>query len=239
MNNIAVFIDSDNINYKYYDYIYNYIKNLGDIYIHQCFSDWSRIDSKEWKNICNNNGIQPIQVNHISKKNSTDLKMTCDIAEILFNNNNINIFILITSDSDFSHIINLIKKNNKLVYCIGNQNSNKYLQKVCHKYISIESILSNNSINKKRKIINITNKKIVNKNNNDINQYIYKFDTDIKKIINKNNKPIQLSYINDYISKQYKFDYKNYGFNKFITFFNTYFNNYKLKFDKNGCFVYL
>ena len=46
-------------------------------------------------------------------------------------------FLTISSDNDFSCIINLLKRYNKTVYGIGSKNANLYLQNVCHKFTKI------------------------------------------------------------------------------------------------------
>ena len=224
---IAVFIDSDNISHKNYKLFVDEIKSNGIISIIQVYGDWSKNESKSWLSICKSYGLIPIQVNRTEYKNSTDLKMTCDISEILFKNSNIDIFYIISSDNDFSCIINLLKRYNKTVYGIGSKNANLYLQNVCHKFTKIET-LTNIKINKVRKYTDEDIRK-------ELLNYIY---YDIISILEKSSDIVNLSYIKEFLERKYNFDQRDYGFERFKTFFKKYYlNKFRIYSNKNGCFI--
>jgi len=54
-----------------------------------------------------------IQCDKISGKNSVDLRLSVDIMKILYTNDIITLFYLITSDSDYRHVIFEIKQKIK------------------------------------------------------------------------------------------------------------------------------
>ena len=64
------------------------------------------------------NGITTIQCDKITGKNSTDIKLMVDIMKTLYEINHISLYYIVTSDSDFRHVIPQIKMRNKKVHCI-------------------------------------------------------------------------------------------------------------------------
>ena len=138
---IAVFIDADNINYKNLGIILDEIKNYGNIIINRAYGDWSKLELFKKKSI--EYGIELIQANSISGKNSSDIKLCVDAMNILYTLNEISMYYIVTSDSDFIHLVPYIKCLNKEVRCIGNQSTNKGLQNIVNKFTNIEVIQNN------------------------------------------------------------------------------------------------
>ena len=67
--------------------------------------------------------------------------------EILHTNDIIDLFYIITSDSDFRHVIPRIRDKGKRAHCIGNENTNSSLQ---HGGWGIRPIQSSNNEDDKR-----------------------------------------------------------------------------------------
>jgi uncharacterized LabA/DUF88 family protein len=68
---------------------------------------------KEWINSSNNYGIEPIQCPRIAGKNSTDILMSVDIMETLYCVPYITTYFIVTTDSDYRHVISKVRKHNK------------------------------------------------------------------------------------------------------------------------------
>ena len=51
---------------------------------------------------------------------------------------NITLFYIVTSDSDYRHVISKIKLRNKKVYCIGSSQANISLRSSCDRYTKVE-----------------------------------------------------------------------------------------------------
>ena len=137
---IAVFIDGENINPNDFNYINKEIRTYGRVVISNVYGDWSDMNVKNWIEVARMNGILKIQCDKINGKNSVDLRMSVDIMKCLYTNNIINLFYLVTTDSDYRHVIFEIKQKNKKVYCIGSSNVNLGLSAICDKYTKIENI---------------------------------------------------------------------------------------------------
>ena len=151
MNNesIAVYIDGDNINHKDIEIILNEIKNYGRIIISNVYGDWSKDNMKHWLKSASEYGISPIQCDRTSGKNSTDIKLCVDIMKHLYTIKNISLFFIITTDSDYRHIISEIKTKGKKINCIGNSDANISLKSMCDIYTKIEVLKKG----KKKKIV--------------------------------------------------------------------------------------
>ena len=59
------------------------IKNYGRIVICRVYADWSCNETLTWRTKSKDYGIEPIQCDRISGKNSTDIKIVVDIMETL------------------------------------------------------------------------------------------------------------------------------------------------------------
>ena len=192
---IAVFIDGENINPHDFSYIDMEIRKYGRIVIYNVYGDWSDKQVKNWIPVARENGIMCIQCDKISGKNSVDLRLSVDIMKILYTNSMITLFYLITSDSDYRHVIFEIKQKNKKVYCIGSSQANIGLTSICDVYTKIENVKKENTMNQIQEIWN------------QIEDYLQNHE-------NKN-----LSKIKERIQKKFPdFDHRDYGYQKFSEF---------------------
>jgi len=139
-NAIAVFIDGENMSQKDFHYIDQEIRKSGRIIIYNIYADWSEVSMKKWMNKARENGLVCVQCDKISGKNSVDLRLSVDIMKYLYTNDSIDTYFLITSDSDYRHVLLEIKQKNKMVYCIGNSHVNPSLVAVCDTYMKIEDL---------------------------------------------------------------------------------------------------
>jgi hypothetical protein len=134
---VALYIDADNISHTYLHQILSTIAN-SNVIIKKIYGDWSKQNMLQWLNKSNDNGITAIQCGRLNK-NSSDIKMSVDIMKDLYTNNNITLFYLVTSDSDFSSVIGEIKNMNKKAYCTGYTTTSKMLINSCDKFILLIS----------------------------------------------------------------------------------------------------
>ena len=155
---IAVFIDGDNVSHNIISLIMNEIKNYGRIICCNVYADWSCENMKNWKLTANKLGIITIQCDRISGKNSTDIKMAVDVMKILYTVKHITLFYLVTSDSDYRHLVPEIKLLNKKVNCIGSVKSNNSLQSVCDVFTKIEVLEIDEDVSENKNEHNKDNK---------------------------------------------------------------------------------
>ena len=110
---IAVFFDCENISGSHVASIFDELVKYGEVIIKQSFKDWSSSDKKSWdQELHEKFAIEPIQVfKSKSAKNSSDLRMQRAVMEIM-NKKNIDIIVLVSSDSDFRDLAMSIRADN-------------------------------------------------------------------------------------------------------------------------------
>lgn len=228
MNNesIAIYIDGDNVNYKDADIILNEIRNYGRIIISRVYGDWSQDNMRNWLKTASTYGIIPIQCERISGKNSSDIKLCVDIMKDLYTIDNITLFYIITTDSDYRHVVSEIKTRNKKVNCIGNNNANISLKSICDTYTKID-VLRGNDDRKKKKTKIRSNKKPNSEN-------ISLFSGEIEELLIDNDE-INISLVKEVLTRKYNFDLREWGYSKMSKFILDNFNDtFNITTDKRG-----
>jgi uncharacterized protein (TIGR00288 family) len=227
IQNIALFIDGDNVNKTTFQENFNEIKLKGRICIKRIYFDFTEKMDDKWKAIILNNGIESISVINLPNKNSTDIKLILDMVKEYYNNPIIDTYIIMSSDSDFYHIATFLRSSGKKVICYGESHTPPLLKNVCDEFILCKKTRKvEKHIENKKEIIttDITEEQLYNeitqidnyiidkmeiKNNNWKKYYYYKeYDNKIyvlrdvfEKIIfinnNKNLENKNLSYLKD------------------------------------------
>ena len=129
---IAVFVDFENLALGVRDMksgsfkIQLVLKRLlekGRIVHKRAYCDWSsyRDDVREF----HAHGIELIDIpqSRMSGKNSADIRMVVDALDLCFSKDHIDVFALISGDSDFSPLVSKLKENNKRVIGCGVKSS--------------------------------------------------------------------------------------------------------------------
>ena len=116
---IALFIDAENISSDYAKFIFDKVSSYGEIIIKRIYADWTNEQPKNWKDNIGEYSIMAIQCfTFASKKNSSDMYLTTDIAEILYEKN-IDIFVIVSSDSDYTSWVQKIREKGKQALGFG------------------------------------------------------------------------------------------------------------------------
>jgi uncharacterized protein (TIGR00288 family) len=140
MNNkkrIAVFFDGENVSSKFVNEIMNKLNSLGDVNIKQAYMDWTSFCGKSWDEKLALFAINPIQVRHnISSKNACDHKIVIDTMKTLYKSN-IDIFAIVSSDSDFTSLAMEIKSEGKEIWGFGERKSPLSLRNAYSKFIEL------------------------------------------------------------------------------------------------------
>ena len=203
MNNFALYIDADNVSHKQVSKIFSEFSSDMNFCIKKIFGDWSKTELKKWSKHVNDYGLEPVQCFRQNKKQSTDIYLITQMMNDIFFYSHIYNYILVSSDSDFIHLCQTLKKINKKIIVFGNKNS--VLKNYCDNFYVLNDKKEDKKIKK-----NIT-KNEPNKNNVEILQYFCdafsdnyiltatKFKKKIKQKINKNK--IDFNKLNDYIDK--------------------------------------
>jgi len=139
MENIALFIDGDNVCKQTFQWVFDEIKIRGRICIKRIYFDFHLKLDPLWKQILLSNGIESISVLNIPSKNSTDIKLMLDMIKEYYMNAIIDTYIIMSSDSDFYHIATFLRSNGKKVICYGESHTPPLLKNVCDEFILCSS----------------------------------------------------------------------------------------------------
>ena len=136
MSRFAVFIDADNVPSRIIPDLFKILKERGSIVICKVFGDFSRPNLTSWKSVCLQYNLEAVIAWHTAGKNSSDLKLCQSCVHTLYTHGNINDYVLVTGDGDFTTVIQDLKRNEKNVICMGvESNCSNILKNCCDEFI--------------------------------------------------------------------------------------------------------
>ena len=222
-NNIAMFIDCDNVSSKYIESIFDDLSQYGTVNIRRAYGDWKDKKLYGWENILQDYNIKPIQQFAYTKgKNATDIAMIIDIMDILYTKE-LEAVVLITSDSDFTPIVTRILSDGLTVYGYGESKTPMAFVNACSQFIYVEKLsgLQNDEV---------TEDLAMNNNHHAVTEAVTKYvgnNYDIRKdykLINILKQGVEITSdeqgwadvkdMSMYIRKNSSFSQVNYGFKK-------------------------
>lgn len=135
---IAVFFDCENISANHVPSIFDELANYGEVIIKQSFKDWSSSNDKYWNQELHEEfAIEPIQIfKSKNGKNSSDLRIQRAVMEIM-NKKNIDIIVLVSSDSDFRDLAMSIRSDNFEAIGFGESKTPKSLRNAYSIFIEL------------------------------------------------------------------------------------------------------
>jgi uncharacterized protein (TIGR00288 family) len=148
---IAVFVDFENLalgvrdmkggSFRV-DIVLKRLLEKGRIVFKRAYCDWShyRDDVRDF----HQHGIELIDIprSKMSGKNSADIHMVVDALDICYSKSHIDVFALLTGDSDFSPLVSKLKENNKRVIGCGvKQSTSNLLISNCDEFIYYDDLI--------------------------------------------------------------------------------------------------
>ncbi|MFT5659521.1 MAG: uncharacterized LabA/DUF88 family protein [Sulfurimonas sp.] len=222
-NNIAMFIDCDNVSSKYIESIFDDLSQYGTVNIRRAYGDWKDKKLYGWENILQDYNIKPMQQFAYTKgKNATDIAMIIDIMDILYTKE-LEAVVLITSDSDFTPIVTRILSDGLTVYGYGESKTPMAFVNACSQFIYVEKLsvlendetIENTATHKKHPAVTEAVTKYVG-NNYDIRKD-FKLINLLKQGVERTSDEQGWADVKDmslYIRKNSSFSQVNYGFKK-------------------------
>ncbi|MCM1084177.1 MAG: NYN domain-containing protein [Clostridium sp.] len=139
---IALLIDAENTNVKYIDVIFSEMKKYGNINYKRMYGDFRNNALAKWDEKAKDYAIDPIyQPNYTSGKNAADIMLVIDAMDILYGHNVVDMFCIVSSDSDFTRLANRIREAGIYVVGMGLSKASKTFVKACNKYASLDKII--------------------------------------------------------------------------------------------------
>ena len=139
---LAVLIDADNAPRSALGDVMAEVAVYGTPTIKRIYGDWTTPNLASWKPLLLENAITPVQqYGYTTGKNSTDSAMIIDAMDILYTGQ-VDGFVLVSSDSDFTRLAIRLREAGKKVYGMGGKKTPNPFIVACDKFVYIEVIRS-------------------------------------------------------------------------------------------------
>ena len=137
---LAVLIDADNAPRSALGDVMAEAAVYGTPTIKRIYGDWTTPNLASWKPLLLENAITPVQqYSYTTGKNSTDSAMIIDAMDILYTGQ-VDGFVLVSSDSDFTRLAIRLREAGKKVYGIGEKKTPNPFIVACDKFVYVEVI---------------------------------------------------------------------------------------------------
>ncbi len=113
----------------------------GNIVVKKAYCDWERY--KEFKAPMHEASFELIEIPHVrmSGKNSADIRMVVDALDLCYTKSHVDMFVIVSGDSDFSPLVSKLRENNKLVIGVGvKSSSSDLLVSNCDEFIFYDDL---------------------------------------------------------------------------------------------------
>lgn len=150
---IAMFIDFENLalgvpaggkkgtGFKI-DLVLKRLLEKGRIVYKRAYCDWSRYRTSAREFHLNGIEMIDIPLSKMSGKNSADIRMVVDAMDLCASKSHIDIFALVSGDSDFSPVVSKLKENDKRVIGCGvKQSTSDLLVATCDEFIYYDDLV--------------------------------------------------------------------------------------------------
>lgn len=148
---IAVFVDFENLALGardmkggrfQIDLVFKRLLEKGRIVYKRAYCDWSRY--REHVREFHGQGVELVDIPQTrqSGKNSADIRMVVDAIDLCYSKSHIDVFALLSGDSDFSPVVYKLKENDKRVIGCGVRNSTSALLVAsCDEFLFYDDLL--------------------------------------------------------------------------------------------------
>jgi uncharacterized LabA/DUF88 family protein len=135
---LAVLIDSDNTTASLTTELLEEIATYGTPTVKRAYGDWTTPHLAGWKDELLRHAIQPIQqFSYTRGKNSTDSALIIDAMDLLYSGN-LEGFVIVSSDSDFTRLATRLRESGMTVYGLGRRNTPEPFVAACDRFIYLD-----------------------------------------------------------------------------------------------------
>lgn len=158
---LAVFCDFENValgvrDARYdaldVDLILERLLDKGKIVVKKAYSDWDRYRTSVRG--LHEAGFELIEIPHTgyAGKNSADIRLVVDALDLCYTKEHIDVFVIVSGDSDFSPLVSKLRENDKRVIGLGVKNSSSdLLIENCDEFIYYDDLVRHQKQTKKKK----------------------------------------------------------------------------------------
>lgn len=116
---VAVLIDCDNISPKLAAALLGETSRYGTATVKRGYGDWSSVHLAGWRAALPALAIQPVQqFAYVAGKNSSDAALIVEAMDLLYSAS-VDVFFVVSGDSDFTPLVRRIRESGRKVYGIG------------------------------------------------------------------------------------------------------------------------
>ncbi|HEY2773215.1 MAG TPA: NYN domain-containing protein [Candidatus Binatia bacterium] len=148
---IAIFVDFENLaigsrdmhegEFRI-DLVQKRLLEKGRIVFKRSYCDWNRYRGAVRDFHAQGFEMVDIPAGKMSGKNSADIRMVVDALDLCHSKDHIDVFALLTGDSDFSPLVNKLKENNKRVIGCGVKSStSELLVSMCDEFLYYDDLV--------------------------------------------------------------------------------------------------
>jgi uncharacterized LabA/DUF88 family protein len=135
---LAVLIDADNSTASVTPELLEEIAKYGTPTVKRAYGDWTTTNLASWKDELHRHAIQPIQQFAYTRgKNSTDSALIIDAMDLLYDGN-LEGFVIVSSDSDFTRLATRLRESGMTVYGIGRRTTPEAFVAACDRFIYLD-----------------------------------------------------------------------------------------------------
>lgn len=149
--NLALFCDFENVaigareaRYETFDIslVLERLLDKGKIVVKKAYADWGRY--KAMRRPLHEASFELIEIPHVSYsgKNSADIRLVVDALDLCYTKGHVDVFVIISGDSDFSPLAAKLRENAKRVIGVGVKNSSAdMLMESCDEFIYYDDLV--------------------------------------------------------------------------------------------------
>jgi uncharacterized LabA/DUF88 family protein len=135
---LAVLIDSDNTTASLTTELLEEIAKYGTPTIKRAYGDWTTQQLVGWKEELLRHAIQPVQQFAYTRgKNATDSALIIDAMDLLYAGN-VEGFVIVSSDSDFTRLATRLRESGMTVYGLGRRRTPEPFVAACDRFIYLD-----------------------------------------------------------------------------------------------------
>jgi uncharacterized protein (TIGR00288 family) len=149
--NIAIFCDYENVaigarDAKFDEFdialVLTRLLDKGKIVVKKAYADWERY--KASRRPLHEASFELIEIPHVSYsgKNSADIRLVVDALDLCYTKSHVDLFVIVSGDSDFSPLVSKLRENDKTVIGLGVKNSSSdLLTENCDEFIYYDDLV--------------------------------------------------------------------------------------------------
>ena len=224
--NIALLIDADNAPAAKIEFIIAELAKYGVVNIRRAYGNWRSEELKGWAEVLHEYAIQPVQQFDLVKgKNATDMAMLIDAMDLLYTKS-VGTFCLVSSDCDFTPLIQRLRADGKRVIGFGGQKAPVPFVKSCSQFLYLDADQKEEAARKQK-----ADPKTLKMDTALINRLRAAVDASAGEDGWAN-----LAEVGSHLTNQGPFDSRNYGFDKKRDLFGA-IDLFEMKETKNGVYT--